>query len=96
MFRKLCGEDALKNVVVVTTRWEDIQEKDREAMGRRENELVNTKGNFFEPFIAAGGRFLRHDNTFESACRIMEKVLDSDPIKLEDTAAGSKLDGLSN
>ena len=103
MFGKLCGQDALKNVIVVTTRWDDTQEKDKEAMVRRENELMTTKGKFFEPFITAGGRFLRHDNTMGSARRIMEKVLDNDPItlqiqaemdkgmKLEETAAGSEL-----
>ena len=103
IFRKICGEDALKNVVVVTTRWEDIQEKDIEAMRRREDDLMKTKGDFFEPLIAAGARFLRHDNTFESARKIMDLILPNDPIalkiqvdmkngvKLEDTAAGSEL-----
>ncbi|KAF8136874.1 hypothetical protein K438DRAFT_1508351, partial [Mycena galopus ATCC 62051] len=103
MFRKLCGDDALKNVVVVTTRWDDVQEKDRGAMGEREKELMETPGQFFEPLIAAGGRFLRHDNTAGSARRIMEVFLEKDPIalqiqlemrdgkKLEETAAGSEL-----
>ena len=102
-FRKLCGEDALRNVVVVTTRWDDVLQKDREAMGRREKELMETEGNFFEPLIAAGGRFFRHDNTFESASRIMGKVLDNNPVALQiqvemdkgmmlgETAAGMEL-----
>ena len=67
MFRKLCGEDALKNVVVVTTRWDGVPEKDRERVERRENELMNTPGKFFQPLIAAGGQFLRHDDTEGSA-----------------------------
>ena len=102
-FGKLCGRDALKNVVVVTTRWDEVSMKDTEAAGRRERELMNTKGQFFEPLIGAGGRFLQHNNTFGSACRIMESVLDNDPImlqiqvemdkgmKLEETAAGCEL-----
>ena len=103
MFRKLCGDEALKNVVVVTSRWDDVQEKDREAMGKREKELMETPGKFFEPLIAAGGRFLRHDNTARSARRIMEAFLKNEPIPLqiqvemrngktlEETAAGSEL-----
>jgi chromosome segregation ATPase len=103
MFRKLCGEDALKNVIVVTTRWDDVPPKDREAMAKREEELMKTKGKFFEPLITAGGQFLRHDNTIGSARRVMEKLLDKDPIalqiqvemkngkKVEETAAGAEL-----
>jgi hypothetical protein len=103
MFQKLCGEKALKNVAVVTTRWDDVQEKDREATERREEELMKTKGMFFEPIIAAGGRFLRHDNTIESARRVMDQLVDNEPIalqiqiemrdgkKVEDTAAGIEL-----
>jgi hypothetical protein len=103
MFQKLCGVDALKNVIVVTTRWDDVQEKDREATERREEELMKTEGMFFEPIIAAGGRFLRHDNTIESARKIMDQLVDNEPIplriqiemrdgkKVEETAAGIEL-----
>ena len=103
MFRKLCGDDALKNVVVVTTRWDDVQEKDRGVMLKREKELMETPGKFFEPVIAGGGRFLRHDDTAGSARRIMEAFLKNHSIPLqiqlemrdgktlEETAAGSEL-----
>ena len=103
MFKKLCGEDALKNAIVVTTRWDDIPEKDREAMGKREDELMKTQGKFFEPLIAAGSQYLRHDNTYGSARRIMNQLVDNDPIalqiqvemregkKVEETAAGTEL-----
>lgn len=103
MFRKLCGEDALENVVVVTTRWDDVPENDRETMENRENELMKTPGKFFQPLIAAGGQFLRHDNAEGSARRIVETFLKNHPIALqiqiemrdgktlEETAAGSEL-----
>ena len=103
MFQKLCGEDALKNVVVVTTRWDDVPGKDRETMENRENELMKTPGKFFQPLTAAGGQFLRHDNTEGSAQRIVERFLKNHPIALqiqiemhdgktlEETAAGSEL-----
>ncbi|KIK03897.1 hypothetical protein K443DRAFT_94209, partial [Laccaria amethystina LaAM-08-1] len=100
MFRKLCG--ALENVFVVTTGW-DHWEEDRETMEKRENELMRTPGKFFQPVIAAGGQFLRHDNTKGSARRIVERLLKNHPIPLqiqiemrdgktlEETAAGSEL-----
>lgn len=103
MFRKLCGEDALENVVVVTTRWDDVSEKDRETMEKREDELMKTPGKFFEPLIDKGGKFLRHDNTEGSARRIVETFLKKSPVALqiqlemrdgktlEETAAGSEL-----
>ena len=103
MFKKLGGEDALKNVIVVTTRWDDVPEKDREAMEKREDELMKTQGKFFEPLIAAGSQYLRHDNTYGSARRIMNQLVDNDPIalqiqvemregkKVEETAAGTEL-----
>ena len=103
MFKKLGGEDALKNVIVVTTRWDDVPEKDREAMEKREDELMKTQGKFFEPLIAAGSQYLRHDNTYRSARRIMNQLVDNDPIalqiqvemregkKVEETAAGTEL-----
>ncbi|KAF8153686.1 P-loop containing nucleoside triphosphate hydrolase protein, partial [Mycena galopus ATCC 62051] len=103
MFRKLCGDNALKSVVIVTTRWDDVQEKDRGAMDKREKELMETPGKLFEPVVAAGGQFLRHDNTTGSARRVMEAVLQKEPIvlqiqlemhdgkTLEETAVGSEL-----
>lgn len=32
IFWKLCGNDALTNVVIMTTRWDDVQKKDRDTM----------------------------------------------------------------
>lgn len=102
-FQKLCGNDALTNVLIVTTRWDDVQERDRATMEKREKELTETPGKFFEPLIAAGGRFHRHDNTTGSAQRIVEEVLKNRPIPLqiqlemrdgktvEETTAGSEV-----
>ncbi|KAF8212916.1 P-loop containing nucleoside triphosphate hydrolase protein, partial [Mycena galopus ATCC 62051] len=102
MFRKLCGDEAMKNVVVVTTRWDDVQ-TDRGAMEAREKELMDTPGKFFQPLIALGARYLRHDNTDASARRIMKALLENQPIPLkvqaemregktlEETAAGAAL-----
>lgn len=52
-------------------------------MEKRKKELMVTSEKFFEPLITAGGRRLRHDNTFESARRIMKKFLDVKPTPLQ-------------
>jgi len=102
MFKSLCGSESLKNVIIVTTRWDLIDEAEG---GRREEELMSDP-DFFQPLIDAGARTLRHDNTLRSAQSIMAHLLDNNPIalqiqveisegkRLEDTAAGSEIRAL--
>lgn len=71
MFRHLCGDSSLSNVVIVTTMWDQI---DRAAGEAREVELM-TKPIFFEPVIARGARMARHDNTIESARSIISSII---------------------
>ena len=94
-FRKLCGEDTLENVVVVTTQWNRVPEKDRERMEKREAELMKAPDKFFEPLIAAGGQFRRYDNTEGSARSVVETLLNQIEMRnrkaLEETTTGSEL-----
>lgn len=104
MFRQLCGSDSLKNVVIVTTRWDTA---DADEAITRENELM-TNQNFFQPLVSKGARFLRHNASKESAYQIMKQLLDKDPIPLQiqvelangkalnETAAGSELNAQMN
>ena len=71
MFRELCGETTLKNVVIVTTMWEGV---DRQLGERREAELM-TKDAFFKPVLTKGGRMVRHGNNVASAERILRLIL---------------------
>jgi len=65
MFRKLCGDDTLKNIVIVTNMWGEVGQ----AKGQmREAELKNK---FFKPTLDKGAQMLRHDNTVESAHNIL-------------------------
>ncbi|KAK1218197.1 hypothetical protein PQX77_019135 [Marasmius sp. AFHP31] len=66
MYRKLCGEATLRNVVIVTNRWEEALKENGEA---REQEL---KGTLFKPALNEGAQLARHHNTYESATAIME------------------------
>ena len=57
MFKKLCGKDALQNVVLVTTMWDEV---DQETGKARENELK-------EKYWQTTSRFMRtRQSAFET------------------------------
>jgi hypothetical protein len=100
MFRELCGESSLKNVLIVTNMWSEVKPEIGEA---RESELAS-KDKFFKPVIEKGARMLRHDGTLESAHTTLRYLLNSHSATLaiqqeivneqkpiEKTAAGSEL-----
>ncbi|KAF7793712.1 hypothetical protein EIP86_004828 [Pleurotus ostreatoroseus] len=75
LFRKLCGDDALKNVVIVTNMWGEVDQ----AVGEnRERELAFNEL-FFKPVLDKGARMVRHENTPTSAKRILRELLGFPP-----------------
>jgi hypothetical protein len=97
MFRNLCGTETYKNVVVVTTFWDNAGLEQQAA--RREEELKSTA---FKDLVNGGARFMRHDCTTESAQRVLQHILTLMPANvqiqkeirldgrsLENTSAGS-------
>lgn len=70
MFKKLCGEDALKKVVLATTMWDKVPRREAEE---REKQLIETP-EFWGFMISRGSVTYRHNNTVESAVRIIEKL----------------------
>ena len=98
MFRKLCGESTLKNVVLVTNMWEVEPQHINEA---REKELSSK---FFKPTLDKGAQMVRHHNTPESAHEIVRMIMKNHPVVLQiqrelvderkeiiDTAAGESI-----
>ena len=79
MFRKLCGDSALRNVVIVTNMWEEVSPRIGEA---REAELMG-KDIFFKPALKKGARMARHKNIAPSAEGIVRLVFDNDSIPLD-------------
>ncbi|KAH8797175.1 P-loop containing nucleoside triphosphate hydrolase protein [Flagelloscypha sp. PMI_526] len=77
MFRELCGETTLKNVVIVTNRWGEVTEELGQA---REAQLA---GEFFKAVLEKGGRMLRNSNTLESAHDIVRAILKNQPAPLQ-------------
>jgi hypothetical protein len=78
MFRELCGESTLKNVVIVTTMWSEVTP----AKGAtREHELAtNTK--FFKSAIDKQALLLRHDNTLSGAQSVLHQIIHNHPRSL--------------
>jgi hypothetical protein len=100
MFRELCGDTALNNVLIVTNMWGIIENNQGE---RREHQLA-TDSNLFGSAIKAGARMIRHLNTLQSAEVIMRRIITNYPVplgiqveiidehlKLGDTGAGKVL-----
>ncbi|OCH84332.1 hypothetical protein OBBRIDRAFT_799197 [Obba rivulosa] len=75
MFRKLCGDSVLKNVVIVTNMWGEVTAERGEA---RERELA-TDDVLFKRVLEKGARMVRHDNTRESAQAILRSLVNKTP-----------------
>ncbi|ETS75752.1 hypothetical protein PFICI_12696 [Pestalotiopsis fici W106-1] len=106
MFKKLCGQNAIKNIILVTTMWEDVKP---EAGQQRENELRTTP-QYWGEMIAKGASMVRHQNNHNSARSIIQTLLNKttkttlaiqremvdEKKELQDTSAGRELDGILN
>ena len=69
MFRKLCGESTLKNVVLVTNIWREDSQGERELISK-----------FFKPALDKGVQMARHHNTVESAHNILRMIIKNHPV----------------
>jgi len=78
MFRKLCGDTTLHNVVIVTNMWGEV---DRQVGDAREAELMR-EDIFFKPVLDKGAQMARHENTIPSAESIIRLVLGNHPLPL--------------
>ena len=76
MFCDLCGDMAMKNVVLVTNMWGNVSPEDGEA---RENELSRK---ISKPVFDKGARMFRH-NTVQSTHDIIRKIVKNHPEVLQ-------------
>jgi hypothetical protein len=79
MFKELCGENALKNVVIVTTMWSEVTQ----ATGADREVQLKTNDKFFKPALDKQAQMLRHNNTIESAQAILRAIMHNHPISLK-------------
>ena len=70
MFSQLCGDKALKRVVLGTTNWGEVDEMVGEI---REQQLAKT---FWNSMTASGSKLLRFDKTERSARAFVDAILD--------------------
>lgn len=76
MLCKLCGEPALRNVVLVTNMW-----------GRPPHSIDETRervfsSNFFRPALDKRAQMFRHHNTVQSAHDIVRRIVENYPVAL--------------
>lgn len=101
IFKKLCGQDALKKVILVTTMWDKVGPEEGEA---RERELIRTP-EVWGYMMGKGSRHRRHLNTAETARGIvlslasgsaiatsLQKELVDEQLSLDRTSAGQELE----
>lgn len=102
MFRQLCGDEPLQNVILTTTGW-GVSEKAGEMDKAIANEdQLRTDRDFWQPMIKHGSRMARFEDTRESALEIIMSLVDKEPVVLQiqhelvdedkhliDTAAGA-------
>jgi len=69
LFNQLCGDDALKNVILGTTKWGDIKE---DVGKRREGQLAESH---WKDMLSYGATMVRFKNTPESAWDIVKLIL---------------------
>jgi membrane protein involved in colicin uptake len=77
VFRELCGETSLKNVVLVTNMWGEVSHDVGEA---RERELAS---NFLKPALDKGAQMVRHHNTKQSANDVVRRIMNNHPVVLQ-------------
>ena len=100
MFRKLCGNNTLENVVLVTNMW-GLDDEDVDVNLSREEELSDK---FFKLTLDKGAQMVRHLGTTGSAHNIIRKIINNNPVALQiqrelvdegkntiDTAAGESI-----
>ena len=77
MFRELCGEKTLKNVVLVTNMWGSVTPQQGAA---RERQL---KDKYFKAAIEKGAELRRYNNDLESGQTILREILGKEPVVLK-------------
>ena len=73
----MCGDKALRNVVIMTTMWGKVA---LEVGIAREQELAES---FFKPALDNGARLLRHNTTAESTHEVIRTILENRQVTLQ-------------
>ncbi|OTA92984.1 hypothetical protein M434DRAFT_386421 [Hypoxylon sp. CO27-5] len=98
-FKEMCGDNALKSVILLTTFWDVLGDKSLGA--RRQQEL---REDFWSDMIAKGSQVRRFDGSRDMAEALVMRLVDKPPIvlqiqcdimlqgkRLEDTSVGKRI-----
>jgi len=77
IFRELCGETSLKNVVLATNMWSEVPQDVGEA---RERELASK---FLKPALDKGAQMVRNHDTEQSAHDVIRRIMNNHPVVLQ-------------
>ena len=83
MFRQLCGDEPLKNVVLATTCWGTAERSGEMAKAVASEEQLRTDPLFWQPMLKRGSEMVRFEDTKDSALSIVQKLVDKRPIVLQ-------------
>ena len=78
MFRELCGENSLKNVVLVTNMWGLIA-SDQQGVAREQQ----LRDKYFKAAIEKGAKLWRYNDDLESGQAILREILGKEPVVLK-------------
>lgn len=99
MFRNLCGDSTLQNVVIVTNMWDQVDP----YVGKIREQELSDKDIFFKPVLDKGANLARHDGTVGSGQAILRTLLQRQPkvlqiqselesgLDISETSAGKEL-----
>ncbi|KAA8893581.1 P-loop containing nucleoside triphosphate hydrolase protein [Sphaerosporella brunnea] len=90
MFKSLCGEDALHNVLLTTTQWSRVDPREGEA---RELEL-KTKKEFWKPLLDRGATLARFYGDRGSGLELIHKLMAREPkvLDIQEQIVDKKMD----
>ena len=74
IFKKICGNDALKNLVIGTTKWDQVE---LEKGQQREQEL---KDKHWKEMVQQGSVIMRVHADSSSAWKIVNRILQNDAV----------------
>lgn len=79
LFRKLCGDDSLRNVAILTTMWDRVDEE----VGMKRQRALQEGDKWFGQMVEHGAIVIRHHDTAESADHVLGHFFAKQPTVLK-------------
>ncbi|KAH9842791.1 uncharacterized protein C8Q71DRAFT_221249 [Rhodofomes roseus] len=86
---EICGEDAMKNVVIATNMW-TMHDPNRMAREKGRERELRYGDPCYKNAFDRGASLARHDNTAESSSVILQQLLRKEPVVLQCQIPGDR------